>query len=291
MKFDPTTMQFGAELELSDVDRTLVIPKEYGNWEIPGSERDIINLSGKYRGVAADPLGINPPVGGEINTRPTIGWRKQVQLICDLMVWLKDQGQQPAIGPTAHGHIHVHVPGLIEDVEALKRLAQYTFNNQDDMVRLCGQYRRLPGMSAAAIQYFKLDGGRLMPEYILNNLLKTNTFEEFTTMFGMGKDGVSRGRPFRYGVNLYSLKHISTCEFRMFRATLHYPHIVNSFRACELFLDAALNTGERFADIVTREQLEFAPMRWDRELWDGLQNTKHPEGRGKKNRRFIQLAN
>src|ERR1051326_7096736 len=114
MMFDPKTWSYGLELELSNVSRQLQIPKHLGSWET--SEADCVNTLPPYRGVAADPLGINPPVGGEINTMPTIGWGGQVEKTIELLKYLKEKGQQPDIGPTAHGHIHVHIPGLTEDI-------------------------------------------------------------------------------------------------------------------------------------------------------------------------------
>lgn len=60
---------YGYEIEWGDVDKSVKIPDEWGKWE--WCECDIVNTCGEYRGIAVDPLGINPPVGGEINVKPT----------------------------------------------------------------------------------------------------------------------------------------------------------------------------------------------------------------------------
>lgn len=272
---------------MSNVRREIVIPPQWGSWE--ACERDGVNTEPPYRGVAFDPLGIDPPVGGEINTMPTRGWEAQVQLIEDLLEYLRSQGETPAVGCTNVGHVHVHVPGLIENPEALKRLARYVFANQADFVRICGRYEPREGMDAAAKRYFKLDGGRQMPQYIHDNIQKhTKDLDSFIKMHCAGKDAVSMGRPFRYAINMYCLKHVKTVEFRPFRATLDPSYLYASFQACGAFMDAALNDGPSFANLGYTAPL-FAPMDWDREMWDGFVKTKWDDKRGKKERHYIEV--
>ena len=62
-------LTWGFELELSNVPKSFEIPERLGKWEY--CECDIVNTKGEFANVCADPLGINPPVGGEINTKPT----------------------------------------------------------------------------------------------------------------------------------------------------------------------------------------------------------------------------
>ena len=60
---------WGYEVEWGDIDRTLKIPEHLGKWE--HAETDILNLNEPYKYIACDPLGEDPPVGGEVNTVPT----------------------------------------------------------------------------------------------------------------------------------------------------------------------------------------------------------------------------
>ena len=283
---DPSTWTWGYELEVSDVPR-ITLPKWAGTWD--GCERDIVNTRLPWRGVAADPLGIEPPVGGEVNTVPTRGWQAQVDLIDRLLGWFREQGYEPGMGPSAHGHIHVHIPGLEDDIDLLKQLACYVFDNQKDMVEICGRYEWKPDMDRAAQEYLMRDGGRMMPAYILNNILDlAMNVDDFTWLHAAGKDGKSMGRPFRYAINMYCLRHTRTIEFRMFRGTLDVGLIAACFKAAEMFMDAALNhPKERFRNLVSF--LTFPPILWDVELWNGLQKTKHPENRGKKMRSFKEI--
>lgn len=283
--YNPNLFTYGAELEFSNVSRTTEIPPHLGRWD--HSERDIVNTSGPARGQAADPLGISPPYGGEINTVPCRGLVRAVhnfEEICRIF-----DSEDLDCGPSAHTHIHVHVPGLCEDIEAIKRLFSYVRHNQEDLIVLGGRYEEHPDMDANAKRYFKFDGGRRIPEYIFNNIeTSAGDLSDVIDMFCLSKDMKSRGRPFRFGFNFYAMKHIGTIEFRMFRGTTDAEEFGACLGMCKLFLDAALNEGPDFKEI-----LEDMPwnknvpkMQWNKELWDGLQNTKHPEGRGKKDRRF-----
>lgn len=292
--FDPSTWTWGYELEVSDV-RRVPLPPGLGRWD--GCERDIVNTQGQHRGVAADPLGLAPPVGGEINTPPTRGWQGQLDAIDDILSFFRKRGDTPAVGPTAHGHVHVHVPGLIDDVEALKRLTDYVLANQEDMVAICGQFREFTDMTPAAKRYMKTDGGRLMPAWMCANIMsRAESFDDFIRLQCCGKDGKSMGRPFRYAINTYCLKHTQTVEFRMFRGSLERPYLASAFQAVEMFMNQALNSPDpvpfRRCGVVSRPflSIDFAPMQWSRELWDGLQATKHPASRGKKDRKFVEVS-
>ena len=277
VNLDKATWTYGCELELSDVPR-IALPSELGSWD--GCERDVVNTKAPYHGVAADPLGFTPPVGGEINTPPTLGWPMQVDHIAKVFGFFRAIDAEPVAGPTSHLHIHVCVPGLVNDIDALKRLACYVFDNQEDMIRICGRYTWKHDMGRKAQDYFKQDGGRMLPAYILNNILdKATTFDQFIKMHAAGKDGVSMGRPFRYAINMYCLKHTGTIEFRMFRGTTDLSLIRNAFTAVERFLEFALSPFNkpgahtrpcRFQDWYAVKKLEMPPMKWDRELWDGL---------------------
>jgi hypothetical protein len=46
-------------------------------------------------------------------------------------------------------------------------------------------------------------------------------FNHFIKLHAAGKDGVSMGRPFRYAINTYCMKHTGTIEFRCFRSTIN----------------------------------------------------------------------
>ena len=292
MNYDPATFTYGAEIEWGDIPRDFAVPEHLGTWE--HAETDILNLYGEYALRAVDPLGIDPPVGGEINTKPTATWDQQVDRIMEIKKLFTDAGYQPTASLVNHGHIHVHVPDLVEDVESLKRLIAYIGANQQLTTEVCYQYQDHPTMKGAvkgAKTYLKHDGGRQMPAYMIENICNLATdFDHFIKLHAAGRDGVSMGRPFRYAINTYCLKHTGTIEFRCFRSTTERQEIESQFAFAEAFIDAALNDGPSVEEILERGNFKFPPYQWNREHWDAWASTKWDKSRGKKVRNYYEVA-
>ena len=238
MKYNKKDYTWGYEVEWGDIDRRRDIPEYFGKWEY--AETDIVNILEPYKYVACDPLGVEPHMGGEVNTKPTATWEEQVELIMDLHKFFVDSGDKPTAACVNHGHLHVHVPNLIDDIEALKRLIKYIAINQDlTIATLYNFYDAGERMkrSKGAKMYLKYDGGRAMPTYMSNNILNlAEDFKDFIKLHAAGKDGVSMGRPFRYAINTYCLKHTGTIEFRCFRSTTRereiHDQICRKFYRC-----------------------------------------------------------
>ena len=289
--YDKSKFSYGMEIEWGDVPRSFSIPENLGSWEY--SERDIINLREPYKNVCADPLGETPPVGGEINTKPTKTWQEQVARYFDLKKLFDDNGTPPTVGVTAHTHIHCRVPGLRDDINGLKKLTKYIKENQAttiDQVYGFFEHNQMKGAKGSKM-YLKFDGGRPMPDYMSDNILNLATdFDSFIKLHAAGKDGVSMGRPFRFAINMYALKHIDTVEFRLFRGTLDKTELESCFRFVEDFLDAALNDGPSADELISTNKYKFPPMQWDLAQFIGWNETKHPEERGKKVRTYVEVV-
>lgn len=288
--YNKDTFTYGMEIEWGDIPRSFEIPQNLGTWEY--SERDIINLREPYVNVCADPLGLEPPVGGEINTKPTRTWQEQVDRYFEIKKLFDDIGYPPTVSCTCHSHIHCRVPGLRNDINALKRLTKYIKENQHAAVEHVYGFYQTEQMKAAkgAKMYLKFDGGRTMPDYMSDNIInKVTDFDSFIKMHAAGKDGVSIGRPFRYAINMYSLKHIDTIEFRLFRGTLNRVELESCFRFVEDFLYSALNDGPTVNELIMTKGYKFPPMQWDLAQFIGWAKTKHPENRGKKVRSLIEV--
>ena len=289
--FDPETYTYGFEIEWGDIDRTFEIPAILGSWEY--SERDIVNLREPYKYVATDPLGLNPPVGGEINTKPTATWQEQVDRVFEIKDLFIAHNTAPSVCCRSHSHVHVHVPGLIGNLGALKKLVSYIKANQEDTVKAVYPFRETADMKGLknVKSYMKYDGGRLMPGWMCDNIVNLSSdFEHFIRLHAAGKDGVSRGRPFRYAINTYCLKHTKTVEFRCFRNTLDRQQLESCFRFAELFISAALNNGPSVRDIVASNEFEFPPFWFDANIWKGWSETKWDDKRGKKARQYCEVA-
>jgi len=291
VKYDPATFSWGYEIEWGDIPRSFGIPEHLGTWEF--AETDILNLHGDYALRAVDPLGIDPPMGGEINTKPTATWAQQVDRILKIKKLFTDTGHKPTASLVNHGHLHVYVPGLREDVDALKRLVAYIGANQLLTVERCYQYYDDPTMKGAvkgAKAYLKQDGGRQMPGYMIDNIVNLATdFDHFIKLHAAGKDGVSMGRPFRYAINTYCMKHTGTVEFRCFRSSTEREEIESQFAFVEAFIDAALNDGPSVETILEQSNYSFPPYQWNREHWDAWASTKWDKSRGKKVRNYYEV--
>lgn len=292
MSYDPSTFTWGYELEFGDIARSVVIPEHLGKWEY--AETDIVNLTPPYRGLACDPLGLEPPVGGEINVMPTKTWQDQVCRISEIIELFRALGQEPTASCVNHGHLHVFVPGLKNDMMALKRLIAYIRENQHILIDRCYQYRLHQDMSMAktAKTYLKFDGGRPMPDYMCQNIITlANNFDDFIRLHAAGKDGVSMGRPFRYAVNTYCMKHTGTIEFRCFRSSTKLEEIADQFRFVELFMHAALNGGPDVLEILLQHgPFKFPEFNYDHEMYLGWEKTKWDKERGKKAREYVDVT-
>lgn len=290
MNYDKNKFTWGFEMEVGDVDRRIILPEHLGKWEF--SETDVVNLNPPYRGIACDPLGIYPPFGGEINVRPTKTWKEQVDRIFEILEFFKDHGNTPTSNFISHNHIHVYVPGLKEDIQSLKKLIKYIKFNQKTVVDIIHAFKPHPDMSLSktAKTYLKLDCGRLMPDYMCDNIINlSKDFDHFIKLHAAGKDGVSMGRPFRYAINTYCMKHTGTIEFRFFRNSYDRRELEDSFIFVENFMDSALNDGPNVLEILSSREFKFPKFTYDNEIYKSWENTKYGKERGKKSREFIPV--
>lgn len=282
---------WGYEIEWGDIDRRISIPSHLGAWEY--AETDIVNLFDPFKYVACDPLGTDPYMGGEINTKPTKTWQEQVDRILELKKLFQDNGNTPTASCVNHGHLHVFVPGLKDDIDALKRLVAYIKANQTDTIEACYQFSengQMKGCNGAKM-YLKYDGGREMPDYMCDNIINLATdFDHFIKLHAAGKDGVSMGRPFRYAINTYCMKHTGTIEFRCFRSTTHPLELDAQFRFAEKFVHAALNNGPSVKEILANQVFQFPPFVWNLSEYVGWERSKWSKERGEKKREFHEVA-
>ena len=283
---------FGYEIEWGDIDRSIEIPENWGKWEY--CETDIVNVCGPYRGLAVDPFGINPPVGGEINVMPTDTTDELVDRIMNikgLFTW----GQcPPSSACVNHGHVHIHVPGLKDDIEGLKHMMKYIKVWQGICNDLYGTHN-LDQNDREAIKkdgltnYLLYDGGRLMPDWMIDNIVeKAENFDDFIRIHACGKDGVSRGRPFRHAINTYNMKHTKTIEFRCFRSSTNEEEIRNSIEFAANFIEAALTDHRDPREFLV---FPFPPFDYDSEMASAWKATKRESNPKLKVREYHEVIN
>lgn len=288
MKYDSKDFTWGFEIEWGDIDKSLKLPEHLGKWEY--CETDIVNSLGDCAGIAADPLGINPKWGGEINVMPCKSIKEIVNNIKELYDFFIENGNTPSASFVSHGHIHIRVPNLKNDVEGLKNLISYIKCNQKDCIDLIYNWIDHPVMGKTARQVMKLDGGRMMPDWMCDNIIQhCNSFDDFIFLHKAGKDAKRLGRPFRYAINTYSMKHIDTIEFRFFRSTIDMSEIESCFLFVEQFMLSALNNGSSVCDIIENNSFNFPKFKYDHELYLGFEKTKWGKERGSKSRELINI--
>lgn len=290
-RYNPLDFTWGFEFEVGDVRRDIEIPKSLGSWEY--AETDVVNQREPYRYVAADPLGIDPPVGGEINTYPTRSLYTQIQKIGSLIELFENKRCRPTVSNCVmEAHVHVGVPGLTEDIDALKRLTNYIVKNQNTVINRCVAYEehQLMKETKTARTYLKWDMGRPMPVWMAHNIQRyADNFGDFIRLQCCGKDAKSMGRPLRYTINTYCLKHTNTVEFRCFRATLDLKLLTSCFEFVRDFMVSALNGGPTAEQIIIKNNYKFPPFVYNHKVYLGWEKTKWSKERGKKQRRYIQI--
>ena len=290
-KMAVSQMTFGYELELGDVLRSRAVPERYGSWEY--AETDIVNLYPPYKNVATDPLGREPPVGGEINITPGRSPEQVAARVSSTIEWSQAQGDRPSASCVNHGHVHVRVPGLRDDIVKLKKLTRWIGDNQVYLIKTLYGYEEQPLMACTktARTYLKWDGGRPMPDWMVNNICRdASSFDDFIRIQCCGKDGRSMGRPLRYAINTYCLKHIDTVEFRLFRASMAHEEIEGSLKLVEAFMRAALTNGTPAKFIVEDTHLSWPSFFYHHDSYVGWEATKWPKERGKKERRLLDVT-
>ena len=140
------------------------------------------------------------------------------------------------------------------------------------------QFADTGGMAAKT--YLKTDGGRIHPEWLLDNLIEhTISFDEFVRIHCRGKDAFAKqnARPFRYGIHTYAMKNSNTIEFRCLRSSVEEREIADGFRFMEQFMDAALNGGPDVEEIIANGDFKFPPFVYDHEMTQSWVKTKYKQ--------------
>lgn len=278
-------MTYGLELELGDVDRRLEIPPELGAWEY--SETDVVNLRHPYKNVCCDPLGLEPPMGGEVNLYPGKTVEELGKRAGDLFFFFRQNGCLPTSNCISHTHVHIRVKGLRDDILALKKLTFGIWAHQHQIFARAHAFQDDPNMEPKVRSYLKWDGARPMPDYMVYNILMyAHDFEDFIRLQCAGHDPQSRGRPLRYGINTYSMKHTDTVEWRMFRHTVQMPEIMGCLTYAKEWMLAFLANHEPPEKYVTYPLPSF---QYDADQAAGWLATKHPTDRGQKKRTLLEI--
>lgn len=221
---------WGLELEFGDVPKSLVIPDSIGKWEY--HEIDIVNAIAPYRGVAVDPLGIDPPVGGEINTVPTYGIEKQIEVVRKLFDLFESNAITPTSNCIQQTHVHVHDDNF-SDLKYIKQLLLFVVANQHELIKV-SDYSVDPRMTPFAVDIFKSYNTYTYHFDQFSRMLKSNTIDKFLQFARMNP--LDAGP--RNFINFLPLRsNPGTIEFRCFNCTVDLEEI----EACMLFANDVLD--------------------------------------------------
>lgn len=235
---DPT---YGAEYEFGDIWLT-DLPDGL-SWN--AKDYSIVSSTG----IANDPKGKAYRRGGEINSKPTMTVMEQFEMFLKLL----KSHPEAAINHRTNLHLHVRIPGLSEDLPALKKLLAYIDTNQEEIYAAIepipvpnrADYVDEESYKGALKRYKrrKVSHQYKVPKERVSKALAANTVGEFlaahapVTASGQPAWGLTT----RAGMNLLQLKETDTVEFRHFTNTLNIDELLSCFIWVQNFIPMALD--------------------------------------------------
>jgi hypothetical protein len=247
VKFDTKHWTYGVELEYGNCDRKIKDLPEGAKWNT------LDNTCVSSTGIANDPQGKLYEFGGEINTKPTSTSDEQVEHIAKINKFLRDNGPSPIVNYRSNLHIHIRVPGLKDDLKALKQLLTYINTYQEQAFAIVENIPVPDRNTLPPLEYTwakKRYDRRLtshqhkLPQKRVEAMLAATTPTEFWHEHAH-KD--AKGNPAwfqcpRAGINLRQLfEETNTIEFRHFPGTLKPGEMRSAINWCHNFLQLALH--------------------------------------------------
>jgi hypothetical protein len=244
MKAKMTGWTFGAEHEWGDWHYNGKLPPTYGR-----DVRDYTCMSSN--GIGNDPKGKSYAYGGEINTPPYDSPRDMAQGLQYLTRWVSAMGPAPTVNHRSNLHIHIRVPGLKDDLSAMKQVQAFIHEHMRDVLKVIQPLPKpmrsdgeRPEAYAGALRRWRrrrVSHQTLLTSQRLQRQLAANTIEEFF----QAEVPQSWGKPQwhlqpRLCVNLRQLLETDTVEFRHFAGTLDANQLEAAARYCEAFMKCAL---------------------------------------------------
>jgi hypothetical protein len=268
----------GTELEYADVLFGQYLP-EGASWNT--KDNTVVNSNG----IANDPKGEIYPYGGEINTKPTYSVSDQIDHIAEIN---KVLNPKPVINYRCNLHLHLRIPGVKNDLEALKRIQRYIDGNAEEAFSIV---ERVPKPDRSQMSQEAYDGAMkrykrrfkshqyMVPQSRLDEMYAAKTPHEFWQAHApIGKDGLRMWyfAP-RAGINLRQLfEETETIEFRHFPGTIDMVEMESCHLWIRAFMIEALSDNPRSPREIYMEGdykfPEFAPYDYELEKMYQLTN-------------------
>lgn len=285
---------YGSEIEWADVDRTRALP-EGAKWD--DKELTVMNTNG----VAVDGTGRHWKFGGELHPKPTAPGEKQaVEKLALRFKELRTLFPEARLTHRNGVHYHVRIPGLAEDLDALKSLQRYIHNelkaalphlepiasNEDD-------FEDAEDRKLARWHHKRMlrSHQTFVPPARLEAQIIAQTVDAFfdAECPKHERDGKERAlhhlQP-RACVNLRQLKQTGTIEFRHFFSTLDWVEFRSGLIWCVRFIDhwirgtpaeTLIEEAKREAKHIPKQWPPFCPVlerRFRETAWDGTIDKK-----------------
>ena len=244
---------YGCELEMGDVDTHVILP-DGNTWCY--KDGSICNSNG----TANDPKKKLNRYGSEIQVKPASSPEELLRTVKGLYGLLPRKD----FNFTTNLHVHIRVPGLKDNLPALKRLAEYLRKNDSAMFNLIDpipqplreDYDCLEAWNGALRRFKRRQRSHHygVSDAVYLAMMKARTPQEFYEAHALLSHNGKRQWHLvvRAGVNLKQLWcDTETIEFRCFTMSLGMDKMLSAFRWPGLLLEAALVTGATPAEILS----------------------------------------
>lgn len=237
-----TGWTYGAEHELADWPWDRPLPPHWGQ-----DKRDITIVNSD--GSANDPVGIVNRIGGEFNSPPT----DTIEGQCELLEQLTHYYPEATVNYRSNLHCHIRVPGLKDDLPALKRVQKHIHDWMPKALPLI-QLRPKPTRTdypksaelEGALRRWRRRGvshQSLLKPNRLQRQLDAPTLQEFfeaeVPRTVLGNRPMWHAQP-RLCVSTRQLLQTDTIEFRHFAGTLDRVTLHTCLLWCREYLRRAL---------------------------------------------------
>ena len=236
--FDKNIWTFGSEIEAADWDTRKSLPE--------GCVLDLLDYTiANSNGLANDPKKKINVFGGELSPRVSSSPEEAVEA----MIEAYNSIYPYSLNYTCNLHMHVGVPGLIEDLESMKKLVDYIYNNQVELFEEVLPAIPRPDKSdkPAMLRFRQRNKSHRhkITETIHREKMEATTIDEFEMAHKPYKNGsFAAANAIRPGVNTNSLFKHGTIEFRHFPGDDNPETLLWCFTWCMEFLNCALNRPE-----------------------------------------------
>lgn len=251
----------GVELEYADIDTRKSLPVCF-KWDT--KDYSICNSNG----TANDPKKKLNVFGSEVHSIPFM----HISELHFAITRIEHTHPEAELNFSTNLHVHIHVPGLSKDLEALKQLEKYYHHHANLMFKKIDpipvpvrmEFKRERAFEGAWRRYKRRIRSHqyMASDNCFDRMMNADTCRDFNLAhYPIAKDGTPMYHLMqREGVNLAHLwKPTETIEFRHFTMTKDKKKLLAALTWPRIYLKAALYTGETPLELVKKHGFEFQP--------------------------------